>query len=181
MAEPSDEWDDTGDSPGGSSSYIGKGAPKFGIEGPDGLPCEKCPKDIPLSFCPHWPCNICYNDHYHQVCPYFDFYPQGAPLSPFYDIICSMGHPFNEEKWVCTSCPGNEARISLKYCHICHCRLHGTYECPEDKVAAAKYKLFRDEMCSKVFKLNPPKSSYVPTPSPGFVNMKEGKFIGSTD
>ncbi|PRQ33519.1 putative transcription factor interactor and regulator CCHC(Zn) family [Rosa chinensis] len=77
--------------------------------------------------------------------------------------------------------------LKAKYCNICKSvKQHRAYECPKDKVLAAKYKLARDKRRSVVPNRIPyhiayiPESSsgkiYVPTPPPGWVcgHMKEG-------
>ncbi|XP_062015762.1 uncharacterized protein LOC133732264 isoform X3 [Rosa rugosa] len=152
------------------------------------VPCNECSKEHPpYSYCPYAPCHICYKVHHPSYCPYFDHIPQGATFHQGYEIICGCGNEFNEDKWVCTSCGGSRAVLKVKCCSICNSvKQHGAYECPKDKVLAAKYKLVRDKRRSVVPNRIPydtvciPKSSsekiYVPTPPPGWVcgHMKEG-------
>ncbi|XP_062016026.1 uncharacterized protein LOC133732480 isoform X3 [Rosa rugosa] len=154
------------------------------------VPCNECSKEHPpYSYCPYAPCHICYKVHHLSYCPYFDHVPQGATFHHGYEIICACGNEFNEGKWVCTSCGGSRAVLKVKCCKICNSvSQHGAYECPKDKVLAAKYKLARDKRRSVVPNRIPyntvciPKSSsekiYVPTPPPGWVcgHMKEGKL-----
>ncbi|KAM5549121.1 hypothetical protein ABKV19_000511 [Rosa sericea] len=145
-------------------------------KGPFCVPCDQCSKEHPpYSYCPYMPCRVCYKDHHPSYCPYLFSIPQGATFNPCFEIICQCGNVFNEDKWVCTFCGRNEAMLISKHCKICNSsNQHGTYECPEDKVVAARNKLARDKIKSIVpnrIAYAPKSSFYVPTPPPGFVNI----------
>lgn len=107
-------------------------------------PCNECLESHP-------PCYICYKVHHSYRCPYFDHFPRGARFAPGYEIVCECGNEFNEDRWACTFCGGGGPVLRAKYCFFCNVfNKHNEYECPEDPVLAAEYKLVRDKILLRV-------------------------------
>lgn len=133
------------------------------------MPCDVCSQlHPPYPDCPYRPdkpCSICDKPHNPVYCPYLDRLPRGATYGPGYDAVCLCGNFFNEDKWACTSCGGNRPRLKPKYCSICNSHTqHSAYECPKDKVLAAKYKLVREKRLSRAPSRKPSSGiPYVPT------------------